>query len=97
MLTKALITNNLIGYPADSYDCGSQVRITEGNCSERRDLSKSIVGSLNRIDYPLLSGPYSKPVSLLMICRSREQAEGGVTLPQSLRRTPSRCGLGAVN
>ena len=76
MLTKALITSssaegqfgflvNLGGYLADSYDCGSQVRITEGNCSERRDLRKSIVGPLNRIDYPLLSGPYSKPVSLL--------------------------------
>ena len=37
-----------------------------------------------RIDYPLLSGPYSKPVSLLLICRSRKQAECGVTLPQSL-------------
>ena len=52
---------------------------------ERRYLRKSIVGSLNRIDYPLLSGPYSKPVSLLMICRSREQAQYGVTLPQSVR------------
>jgi hypothetical protein len=69
-------------YLADSYERGSQVRITEGDCSERRDLRKSIVGLLNRIDYPLLSGPYSRPVSLLMICRSREQAECGVTLPQ---------------
>ena len=51
---------------------------------ERRDLRKSIVGSLDRIDYPLLSGPYSKPVSLLVICRSREQAECGITLPQFL-------------
>ena len=74
---------NVKGYLADSYDCGSQVRITEGNCSERRDLRKSIVGLLNRIDYPLLSGPYSKPVSLLVIYRSREQAEYGVTPPQS--------------
>ena len=32
---------------------------------ERRDLRKSIVGSLDRIDYPLLSGPYSKPISLI--------------------------------
>ena len=51
--------------------------ISQGNCSEKRDLRKSIVGSLDRIDYPLLSGPYSKPVSLLVICRSREQAECG--------------------
>ena len=50
------------------------------------DLRKSIVGSLDRIDNPLLSGPYSKPVSLLLICRSRVQAEYGVTLPQSVRR-----------
>ena len=49
--------------------------ISQGNCFERRDLRKSIVGSLDRIDYPLLSGPYSGPVSLLIICRSREQAE----------------------
>ena len=55
----------------------------------RKDLMKSIVGSLNRIDYPLLSGPYSRPVSLLLIYRSREQAEYGVTLPQSVRGTPS--------
>ena len=33
---------------------------------ERRDLRKSIVGLLNRIDYPLLSGPYSRPVSILV-------------------------------
>ena len=51
----------------------------------REDLRKSIVGSLNRIDYPLLSGPYSKPVRLLVICQSRKQAEYGVTLPQSVR------------
>ena len=51
---------------------------------EKRDLRKSIVGLLNRIDYPLLSGPYSGTVSLLSICRSREQAEYGVTLLQFL-------------
>jgi len=70
--------------------------ISQGNCSERRDLRKSIVGSLDRIDYPLLSGPYLKPVSLLLICRSREQAEFGVTLPQSVRWTPSQWRLGTL-
>ena len=47
-----------------------------------RDLRKSITGSLDRIDYPLLSGPYSRPVSLLVICQSMKQAEYEMTLPQ---------------
>lgn len=55
----------------------------------RKDLRKSIVGSLDRIDYQLLSGPYSRSVSLLEVCRSMEQTEYGVTLPQSVRGTPS--------
>ena len=50
-------------------------------------LRKSIVGPLNRTDYPLLSGLYSRSVSLLLIYLSREQAEYGVTFPQSVRGT----------
>ena len=41
---------------------------------------KSIVGSLDRINYPLLSGPYSRLVSMLVSDLQKLGAEYGHSL-----------------